>query len=219
MTDKPASSRRHGSRGLVAMAASATREIVAVIVAILLALAINEWWEDHERTVRKTELTEKLFIELGENLTRLQASHEHHTSQLQLIQDRAAERDDLTEADYMDIHRALYRKGVFKPALLTDTNWEIAKLTDLISYMEMEDLRAFTQIFALQRMHAEQWEQNSRAQVFADAQDDPKRLVEFYANTLNETWWAEKTLLDALEQLLESKEKSSTAPASANSKS
>ncbi len=190
------------------MVFSAAREIVAVIVAILLALAINEWWEDHERTQRKEELTGKLYAELQENLSRLQESHAHHSSQLQLIQNSINDRPNLTTEDYDNVHRELYRRGVFKPALLTDTNWEIAKLTDLISYMDMEDLQAFTRIFALQQMHKDQWEQNSQAQVFADTLEDPRKLVEFYANTLNETWWAEKTLLEAFEKLTETDQKS-----------
>lgn len=200
--------RENAGLKLWATVLSAAREIVAVIVAILLALAINEWWEDHERTQRKEELTDKLYAELQENLSRLRESHAHHSSQLQIIRDSVDGRPNLTAEDYVNVHRELYRRGVFKPALLTDTNWEIAKLTDLISYMDMEDLQAFTRIFALQQMHKDQWEQNSQAQVFADTLEDPRKLVEFYANTLNETWWAEKTLLEALEKHTETNQKS-----------
>lgn len=184
------------------MAVSATREILAVIVAILLALAINEWWEDHERSVRKTELIEKLYSEIHENLVLLQDSHQHHTEQLQVIHDRIVEKQKPTEEDYIAVYRELYRKGIFKPALLTNTNWEIAKLTNLISYMDMEDLRSFTRVFALQDMHQSQWDQNAQAQIFADAQENPSKLIEFYFSALNETWWAEKQLLEALQAII-----------------
>lgn len=194
---------KKGTPKLRRMLIDASREIAAVIVAILLALGINEWWEDHEREGRKAELTEKLYLELGENLARLKASHQHHTDQLNLIRDEIYGKEGLTKADYEALHLALYRKGILKPALLTGTNWEIAKLTDLISYMEMEQLRTFTRVFAMHEVHDDQWQQNADAQVFANVEQDPEKLVQLYFDILNETWWVEKGLLETLEAALE----------------
>ena len=191
-----------GRRSFGRVAFEALREIAAVIVAILLALAINEWWEDHERNVRKAELTEKLYLELAENLGRLRTSHQHHTEQLDLIRARAFGQGELTREDFEEIYLALYRKGILKPALLTHTNWEIAKLTDLISYMEMEQLRTFTRLFALHEVHDRQLRQNADTQALSNAENDPEQLVELSFQMLNEIWWAEKTLIEALEAAL-----------------
>jgi len=190
------------SNTLVSMALSAGREIAAVIVAILLALAINEWWEDHERETRKGELLDKLYIELNENLTRLKTSHEHHSNHLEFIRTETQAPENLTDADYERIFNEMYRQGIMRPALLTDANWEIAKLTDLISYIELEQLSALIKVFALFEAHEFRWRQNGDAQTLINHEENPQKVLELYFEILNETWWIEKSVIAALEALL-----------------
>lgn len=181
---------------------NASREIAAVIVAILLALAINEWWEDHEREQRKTELLDKLYIELAENLERLKTAHQHHSKHLDFIRTETRDRENLTDADYERIFLAMYRQGIMRPALLTDANWEIAKLTNLISYIELEQLSALIQVFALFEAHDFRWQQNGDAQTLVNHEEDPEKILNVYFEMLNETWWIEKSVIETLESLL-----------------
>ncbi len=177
-------------------------ESASVIAAILLALAINEWWEDHERELRKAELLDKLYIELNENLLRLKTSHEHHSKHLDFIRAETQTPANLSNADYERIFNTMYRQGIMRPALLTDANWEIAKLTDLISYIELEQLSALIKVFALFEAHEFRWRQNGDAQTLVNHEEDPRKIVELYFEMLNETWWIEKSVIAALEALL-----------------
>lgn len=188
------------------MALSAGREIAAVIVAILLALAINEWWEDHEREQRKVELLDKLYIELAENLARLKTAHAHHSKHLDFIRAETQNPENLTADDYQRIFNTMYRQGIMRPALLTDANWEIAKLTNLISYIELEQLSSLIQVFALFEAHEFRWRQNGDAQTLANQEEDPQKILELYFEILNETWWVEKSVIAALEALLNGEE-------------
>lgn len=188
---------------LKSMAVNAGREISAVIVAILLALAINEWWEDHEREQRKAELLDRLYIEMAENLERLKTAHEHHSGHLEFIRAETAGAENLTDEDYRNIFNAMYRKGIMRPALLTDANWEIAKLTNLISYIELEQLSALIKVFALFEAHEFRWRQNGDAQTLVNQEEDPRKVVGVYFEILNETWWIERSVIAALEALLE----------------
>lgn len=187
---------------LKSIAFSAGREIAAVIVAILLALAINEWWEDHERSQRKSELLDKLYVELDRNLDRLRVSHAFHSKHLDYIRAETRDRDALTDDDYRRIYREMYRQGILRPALLTDSNWEIAKLTDLISYIDLEELSALSNVFALFEAHEYRWRQNGDAQTLANLEDDPRKIIEVYFQVLNETWWVEKAVIAELETVL-----------------
>ena len=197
---------KHTSRNLKAIAWSAGREITAVIIAILLALAINEWWEDHEREQRKTELLDKLYIELSENLERLKVAHQHHSKHLEFIRAETKASQDLTDADYERIFLAMYREGIMRPALLTDASWEIAKLTNLISYIELERLSALIQVFALFEAHEFRWQQNGDAQTLVNYEEDPRKILDAYFEMLNETWWMEKSVIASLETVLEARE-------------
>ena len=190
------------TKNLKTMAWSGGREIAAVIIAILLALAINECWEDYEREQRKTELLDKLYIELSENLDRLKTAHKHHAQHLNFIRTETKDPENLTNADYERIFLHMYRQGIMRPALLTDANWEIAKLTNLISYIELEELSALIQIFALFEAHEARWRQNGDAQTLVNHEEDPEKILEVYFGMLNETWWIEKSVITALESLL-----------------
>lgn len=181
------------------------KEVISIIAAILLALAINETWESHERNERKTELVGKIYLELEESLAQLQASHQHHQDHLNLIRSATQGDASLSSEEYLDIYRTMYRKGIMRPALLTDTNWEIAKFTDLISYMDMDKLQSFTKVYRIFEVYNEQWRQNADAQLVAGASDDPRQLVDTYYQILNETWWIERNLIEAIEKSLLSK--------------
>lgn len=189
-------------RSTTAILFEVLREVASVIIAILLALAINEWWEDYEREQRKVELIDKLYIELNENLSRLKAAHEHHSQHLDFIRAETQDAENLTDADYQRIFNTMYRQGIMRPALLTDANWEIAKLTDLISYIELEQLSALIKVFALFEAHEFRWRQNGDAQTLVNHEEDPKKILELYFEMLNETWWVEKSVIAALEALL-----------------
>lgn len=200
MTDaaKPENNRQSNTSVLL----SIFRETVSVIAAILLALAINEWWEDHDREQRKTELMDKLYIELSENLSRLKTAHEHHSKHLDFIRAETKNPENLSDSDYERIFNTMYRQGIMRPALLTDANWEIAKLTDLISYIELEQLSALIKVFALFEAHEFRWRQNGDAQTLVNHEEDPQKILELYFEMLNETWWIEKSVIVALEALL-----------------
>ena len=182
---------------------SILRESASVIAAILLALAINEWWEDHEREQRKAKLLDRLYIEMAENLELLKAAHEHHSSHLEFIRAETNKAENLSAEDYQRIFTAMYRKGIMRPALLTDANWEIAKLTNLISYIELEQLSALIKVYALFETHETRWQQNGDAQTLINLEEDPEKVVGVYFDILNETWWIERSLIATIESLLE----------------
>lgn len=178
-------------------------ELISVIIGILLALAINEWWEDREIAERTQTLTEKLYVELSENVERLETAHAHHELQLQTIRDGLKLQEILTEEDYRSIYSTLYRRGVFKRAQLTGVNWEIAKFTGLMTYMPIEDLQTLASLFAMQKAYDEQWTHILQRQSAVELQaQDLKTIVVQLGDSMNEVWWIEKALLEETKRTL-----------------
>jgi hypothetical protein len=180
---------------------NAGAEILSVIVGILLALAINEWWEDREIQQRTDTLTASLNAEIHNNMKLLKAAHTHHEQHLTLLKEAFETSPTLSEADAAKLFAELYSKGIFKRAQLTNVNWDIAKFTGLVSYISYEDLDRYTTLFAMQEAHDAHWTQQDQAHAMAQLQlEKTSDMIAFYASALNETWWAEERLLNLLKQ-------------------
>ena len=185
-------------------------EVSFVIIGIVLALAIAEWWEDRERANRTNDLVARLYIEAGENLERTKKAHRHHEMQLEVIQTHTEGKTDLTDADYRAVSQQLFSKGVFKQAQITEFNWELAKHTGLMTYMELDILNAFAEVSELRTTHTKLWDRTMEGWAAADFQDlSDKRNVELVKSAFTAIWWIEKNLIDRLEKLIAAKKPAS----------
>jgi len=178
-------------------------EVSFVIIGIVLALALAEWWEDREIADRTEDLVARLYIEAGENLARTKTAHRHHDMQLDVIRAHTDGKTGLTEADYQAVYRLLFSKGVFKKAQITEFNWELAKHTGLMTYMELDVLNAFAAISELRAVHTKTWDRKMEGMANAEFQEiTAKRNVELIQGAFADIWWIEKNLIDRLEKLI-----------------
>lgn len=203
MTEEKNIDSEQAKKPFLGMAMNATREILAVIVGILLALAISDWWEEREINDRTRLLTDKLYIEISDNYDLVKASHAHHDAHLKTLIAFDEESPDPTESEYEKTYLSLYRKSIFRPARVTEINWELAKFTGLMSYMKLEDLQSFAKVFAVQTLYQKRWERLGQGQSIVDAQSKSyENQIRFIFGSMNEIWWMERTLLQEMEAAL-----------------
>ncbi|MDG1752105.1 MAG: hypothetical protein P8I03_10655 [Thalassotalea sp.] len=178
-------------------------EVTSIVVAVLFALWANSWWAERERTIEVDILTKEIVSELQENLSRLVKSHEHHTAQLKLIIDFKNDHDALNEEAYKKLNQKLFSKGVYQPAEIFFTYWEILTDKGLISEISNTHLSAIKPAYKSIEHYQKNWESIANSQIMISllTKSEQERL-EITNQTIAQLWWSEKNAINQIKQSL-----------------
>lgn len=117
-------------------------EIISVVFAVLVALAVDEWWEDRENAMLGRRGMEAVSAEIARNLEELRDGFERTDTTLMLL-DSAIVR---MESGRDDVDVSIN----YPVALLSDAAWETAQVTRAVHYVPLEDVIDIARVYDLQ---------------------------------------------------------------------
>lgn len=126
-------------------------ESTLIIFSVLLALALDQWLENRERTAAAQAALVSIQSELEANIRSVERARENHRA----IRDSLVRYASLNEA----LPPRVYLGGIFNPAPTYAVAWESARETGVLGDLSYE------LVLELSRVHAEQ----SRYRQLADA--------------------------------------------------
>lgn len=129
-------------------------EGLLIVFSVLFALFINKTFEDYQTGRRKAVAEQGIVQELRRNLSTLQGWKERHGMILQRITGLLDGRNDslrtqLQQASYLNLG-ALTANEALIDAPLTNTAWESAGTSGIISEFDYETIQKLTQVYTLQ---------------------------------------------------------------------
>lgn len=117
-------------------------EIISIVAAVLIALAVDEWWEDRENVEMAQIALAAVVEEVRSNRLRLAGAQEQINSVLEELQQAVTLlQNDETPTDL----------GVdYSVALLSSAAWQTAQVTRAVHYLEWETVAAVASVYDLQ---------------------------------------------------------------------
>jgi len=178
--------------------------MLSIVVAVLFALAVEAWWSDWQAQQKAEDVLLLIEKELQANLVMLEDSKTHHKSHLDFYKEYQEPEGGMTDADYQAIFLHIFRRGVFRPAQVTQTGWDIARYTDSISWLDFETLQHLNDVFTLQSGYKDYWSRGLLGFTLADVLNDSKEVkIRSTMGTLNQAWWLEISLHNEITEALE----------------
>jgi hypothetical protein len=155
-------------------------EGLLIVFSVLFALFINKWFEDRQTESKKQTALTSITKELETNAAILKNWKERHKS----IRDRITriidgEEDslkaELMNYDFLNFGLLTGNQSLID-AILTNTAWESAKSTGIISEFDFETTQKLTHVYALQEVLVEKTLANTMDYYFDSSSHDMSRL-------------------------------------------
>ncbi|WP_448567593.1 hypothetical protein [Thalassotalea ganghwensis] len=178
-------------------------EALSIVVAVLFALWANDWWAQRERTQQVEVLFSAVLTELEENKLSLENSYQHHTKQLDIIKQSTKSQEKLTEQNYKDIYQQLFKHGVFRPAQLYFTYWEIMRDKGLLAELSNQQLSKVKPAYYAMRLYQNTWQTISNNMLNVALLDSEQKKIVMISNSLRELWWRENFAIQSINTTLE----------------
>ena len=183
-------------------------EALSIVVAVLFALWANDWWAQRERAQQVSVLFSAVMTELEENKQSLEKAHQHHTKQLEIIAQATKSQEPLTEQDYKSIYQKLFKRGIFRPAQLYFTYWEIMRDKGLLAELSNQQLSAIKPAYYAMALYQNTWQSISSSTSSVALLDSEEKRIVMTNLSLGEIWWGEKFAVRSIEEALASLKKS-----------
>ncbi len=135
MTDAPQPARRRG-RVFV--------EILGVVFAVLIALAVDEMWQSRENEELGRDADARVLAEIEANREEVRSSSEANTALLEAVQRSLGQSPDSAG---LDVDYSL--------SLLSRAAWDAAGLTGAIRFMDFDRVSSFSRLYDLQALYQE----------------------------------------------------------------
>jgi len=126
-------------------------ESLFVVVALLGALALDEWREDKERQELADRAQIAILQEMEDNQKQLDAKRPKHKEMLEILTKslEAYEKQGEKEPDF-DFNYSM--------AILTSAAWDTARMTQSAQFMSFEDVSDYSKIYTFQELFLENQE-------------------------------------------------------------
>jgi hypothetical protein len=123
-----------------------TLESVLIVLSILLAFALNGWWEGRQQARLATRALASFEAEIGQNRARLQEVMPYHA---RLREQFSALGASGSVRSFEDLRRVEGFTG-FRPAFLTTTAWRSSLASGALTHLDYEILTALSELYTLQ---------------------------------------------------------------------
>ena len=144
-------------------------EIVSVMFAVLVALGVDQWWEERENLELAAKMQIGIKNEIKKNLEEIEGTHKNYTSTNDsLIVYLSKPEIDL---DNFNLHLEL--------AILTSATWNTAQMLRAIHYMDYEWIIEVSTIYELQTIYLESQKQFLEVMgrlAEEDIEENPKKM-------------------------------------------
>jgi hypothetical protein len=119
-------------------------EILGVVFAVLIALAVDEMWESRENRELGAEADARVMAEIEANRDEVRSSSEANTALLEAVQRTLGPSPDSTGLDVQ-----------YSLSLLSRAAWDAAGLTGAIRFMDFDRVSSFSRLYDLQGLYQE----------------------------------------------------------------
>lgn len=164
-----------------------------MVFAVIVALAVDEWWEDRENLEMAGRALDAIVVEIQDNRDELLGAREDNDALLERAA-RAASADTVVQ----DLTLG------YQYALLSDAGWETARVTQATHFIPMGTVQRITEAYSMQGLF-----QTSQDQVLAviltESPNDPASAVQLARRLLTPLSIAqgvEQTLVAVYDSLL-----------------
>ena len=136
-----------------------TKKLIAegllIVFSVLFALLIDKLFDDYKTVQKKSIAIESIHKELSQNAVILDEWRQHHLKIRDRVSEMAQGRNDslkneLLKYDFFNLAVLTDNQSLID-AILTDTAWESAKSTGIISEFEFETTQSLTQVYSMQK--------------------------------------------------------------------
>ncbi|WP_144394990.1 hypothetical protein [Pleionea sediminis] len=177
-------------------------ELISVFVAILLALWVDELYEDYQRQQRIGLAMQSVMSEMKDNHKLLLKAHDFQTKTLSIIRDKFSKNEDVTEVQAEELLAKMYQRSMFHPARLIDTAWQVMLQSQLLNYMPHETVLKYAHHYkAQQDMMERQKLILQNLDNYRINSENYSQMLYLYNHSVNEIWWSEKNLLASFSNL------------------
>ncbi|WP_075341912.1 hypothetical protein [Tenacibaculum agarivorans] len=155
-------------------------EGLLIVFSVLFALFINKSFENRQVNQKKKIAKESILIELYTNQSILRNWKEKHTAiknRITHVIDGQADsiKTELTKYDYLNLGVLTNNEPLIN-AILTNTAWESAKTTGIITEFDYETIQKLTHVYTMQEVLAERTIMNILDYYFDTASHDMNNL-------------------------------------------
>lgn len=179
-------------------------EVLSVVLAVLLALAADDWREARAAGSLTRRSIASIAEEIESNLLLVEVAHDHHQTVLDRIRDSYPEDSELSEADAEILLLDLYRGGILAPATVLDTAWSTARMSGAVEGLDYEIALALSKVYAVQADYRMTTQSMANAMNMAQflGSESGDYLAGIYQG-VNNHWWQEERLMSAYREALQ----------------
>ena len=126
-----------------------TIEVVGIIFAVLVALAADEWVEEHNKNERKEMLLANIHKEISDNSIELKRSLDDIKTQIEESRLILQQNKDNT---YIEINDAVVDVWNISLPALRDTSWQSLTLqSEIFTLIDLNEIEQLSSIYSLQK--------------------------------------------------------------------
>lgn len=168
-------------------------EAVSVVFAVVIALGVDEWWEDRENLEMAGRALDAIVAEVQDNRDELLEGREANEALLERAV-RVASADTVVE----DLTLG------YQYALLSEAGWETARVTQSTHYIPLATVQRITQVYAMQQLFRTSQDQVLQV-ILNESPSDPASAVQLakrLVTPLSIAQGLEQTLVMSYDSLL-----------------
>ena len=170
----------------------------SVVFAILVALWVNQFQQDYENKNKAKEQQKRILEEVGQNL-RVLEPHFARNDNLLISARKLIEEKKNREQDPGPQYVTLgYSFGS-----LESTEWEVAKLTGVIIYMESDDISILSNIYLDQALYSDHWSSLTKKFALGSLDINSTKETNEYLGVIQFTNSVSTRLIDGYKRYLE----------------
>lgn len=174
----------------------------AIVASVLLALAVNEWWEGREDRQRAREAVVQFRAEIGENRDAVSEALAYHRSMRERVSGLLERVSGDGEYDPREEGPPLTRG--FHPLVPRSTAWRTATATGALRELEYATVSKVSDAYMMQEVVTGQFDRILRGFMRPSTFDEvaPLGLLRFVLVSLNDIVSIEESLLEAYDRAL-----------------
>ncbi len=179
-------------------------EAFFVVLGVVLALAANEWREQHNQQQHAVVALESIRSELAENKQAIEAAltyHYHLMDTLGSLVQQAASAE-VSPFSYPD--GRLFSQGYTAPATLLSTAWDAANATDAVTNMDYDEVLLLSRIYEEQRRYEQQTQVSGQLiyeKLFKEGHAGIRRNYANLHSLISAFWYSECELLASYQEV------------------
>ncbi len=176
-------------------------EIFSVILAILLALWVNEYQQEKEDEENAIIHLKRITDEVSRNLNTLSPHNNANNKRLISLRKMISSFEGKLLSDDERIITVGYS---FDP--LENTEWEVVKLTGIIAHMEPDVISTLSQIYLAQELYIEHWTEFTKQFASGNVDFMDRRETDRYLGSIQFSSMTSKRLIQYYKHFLKQKE-------------